>query len=29
MPQTVIRPGSTIAMVKEPNGNIVAFVERS
>ena len=29
MSQTVIRPGSTIAMVQDPDGNIVAFVERS
>jgi catechol 2,3-dioxygenase-like lactoylglutathione lyase family enzyme len=28
-PKTVIRPGTTIAMVKDPDGNIVEFVERS
>jgi hypothetical protein len=28
-PKTVIRPGTTIAMVKDPDSNIVAFVERS
>jgi hypothetical protein len=27
--KTVIRPGTTIAMVKDPDGNIVEFVERS
>lgn len=28
-PKTLIRPGTTIAMVKDPDGNIVEFVERS
>ncbi|ETW93301.1 MAG: hypothetical protein ETSY1_39790 [Candidatus Entotheonella factor] len=28
-PKTEIRPGTTIAMVKDPDGNIVEFVERS
>ena len=28
-PKTVIRPGTTIAMVQDPDGNIVEFVERS
>jgi len=27
-PKTTIRPGTTIAMVKDPDGNIVEFVER-
>jgi len=27
-PKTTIRPGTTIAMVKNPDGNIVEFVER-
>ena len=27
-PKTEIRPGTTIAMVKDPDGNIVEFVER-
>jgi predicted enzyme related to lactoylglutathione lyase len=27
--KTQIRPGLTIAMVKDPDGNIVEFVERS
>ena len=27
-PKTAIRPGTTIAMVKDPDGNIVEFVER-
>jgi len=27
-PKTTIRPGTTMAMVKDPDGNIVAFVER-
>ena len=27
--KTEIRPGTTIAMVKDPDGNIVEFVERS
>lgn len=27
--KTAIRPGTTIAMVKDPDGNIVEFVERS
>ena len=27
-PKTVIRPGTTIAMVQDPDGNIVEFVER-
>jgi len=27
-PKTVVRPGTTIAMVKDPDGNIVEFVER-
>lgn len=27
--KTTIRPGTTIAMVKDPDGNIVEFVERS
>jgi catechol 2,3-dioxygenase-like lactoylglutathione lyase family enzyme len=27
-PKTVINPGTTIAMVKDPDGNIVEFVER-
>lgn len=27
-PKTVIAPGTTIAMVKDPDGNIVEFVER-
>lgn len=29
MEETEIRPGSRIAMVKDPDGNIVEFVERS
>lgn len=29
MPETTIRPGVRIAMVKDPDGNIVEFVERS
>ena len=29
LPETQIRPGSRIAMVKDPDGNIVEFVERS
>jgi catechol 2,3-dioxygenase-like lactoylglutathione lyase family enzyme len=29
MPETQIRPGSRIAMVKDPDGNVVEFVERS
>ena len=28
IPRTEIRPGTTIAMVKHPDGNIVEFVER-
>ena len=28
-PKMEIRPGTTIAMVKDPDGNIVEFVERS
>jgi catechol 2,3-dioxygenase-like lactoylglutathione lyase family enzyme len=28
MPETQIRPGTRIAMVKDPDGNIVEFVER-
>ena len=28
LPETQIRPGSRIAMVKDPDGNIVEFVER-
>lgn len=28
-PKTEVRPGTTIAMVKDPDGNIVEFVERS
>jgi len=27
-PKTTIRPGTTIAMVQDPDGNMVAFVER-
>jgi len=27
-PKTEVRPGTTIAMVKDPDGNIVEFVER-
>jgi hypothetical protein len=27
-PKTTLRPGITIAMVKNPDGNIVEFVER-
>ena len=27
-PKTTIRPGTTIAMVQDPDGNIVEFVER-
>ena len=29
LPETEIRPGVRIAMVKDPDGNIVEFVERS
>jgi catechol 2,3-dioxygenase-like lactoylglutathione lyase family enzyme len=29
LPETQIRPGTRIAMVKDPDGNIVEFVERS
>ena len=29
LPETEIRPGMRIAMVKDPDGNIVEFVERS
>ncbi|MHB8770403.1 MAG: VOC family protein [Syntrophales bacterium] len=29
LPETQVRPGSRIAMVKDPDGNIVEFVERS
>ena len=29
LPETDIRPGVRIAMVKDPDGNIVEFVERS
>ncbi len=29
LPETEIRPGTRIAMVKDPDGNIVEFVERS
>jgi catechol 2,3-dioxygenase-like lactoylglutathione lyase family enzyme len=29
LPETTIRPGVRIAMVKDPDGNIVEFVERS
>jgi catechol 2,3-dioxygenase-like lactoylglutathione lyase family enzyme len=29
LPEKEIRPGSRIAMVKDPDGNIVEFVERS
>jgi catechol 2,3-dioxygenase-like lactoylglutathione lyase family enzyme len=29
LPETQMRPGSRIAMVKDPDGNIVEFVERS
>ena len=29
LPETQIRPGSRIAMVKDPDGNVVEFVERS
>ncbi len=29
LPETQIRPGSRIAMVRDPDGNIVEFVERT
>lgn len=29
LPETTLRPGVRIAMVKDPDGNIVEFVERS
>src|SRR5512139_3627656 len=29
LPETQVRPGTRIAMVKDPDGNIVEFVERS
>ena len=29
LPETEIRPGVRVAMVKDPDGNIVEFVERS
>jgi catechol 2,3-dioxygenase-like lactoylglutathione lyase family enzyme len=29
LPETEVRPGVRIAMVKDPDGNIVEFVERS
>jgi len=29
LPETEVRPGTRIAMVKDPDGNIVEFVERS
>jgi lactoylglutathione lyase len=29
LPETILRPGVRIAMVKDPDGNIVEFVERS
>ena len=29
LPETEIRPGMRIAMVKDPDGNVVEFVERS
>ncbi len=29
LPETEIRPGVRIAMVKDPDGNVVEFVERS
>jgi catechol 2,3-dioxygenase-like lactoylglutathione lyase family enzyme len=29
LPETEVRPGMRIAMVKDPDGNIVEFVERS
>jgi len=29
LPQKELRPGVNIAMVKDPDGNVVEFVERS